>query len=331
MDNLKTETKRESKSRYSRQIILEEIGENGQQKLEKATVAIVGIGALGTVAAELLARAGIGHLIVIDRDIIEETNLQRQSLFSEKDVRRSKAVVAAERIKEINSKCKTTISAIHLSQNNINTLNTADLILDCTDNQQTRFLINDYCKKNKKLWIYAAAIKTEGYVMPMFPEQACLRCFMKEAELETCATAGVLGTTTAAIAALQATLAIKMILNKPVEQKLLHINIWNNNFKSLTIKQSENCLTCHGIYEYLSRTEDSAMTIKFCSTQRFQIKGKAKDFPTIIKRWEKIDVVEADAETIRFKNIVLFKDGRALIKAATAEEALSVYSEWVGN
>ena len=331
MDKQTEKAKNNSESRYSRQIILKEIGEDGQQKLEKATVAIVGIGALGTVAAELLARAGIGHLIVIDRDIIEETNLQRQLLFTEKDIGRSKAVVAAERIEEINSKCKTTIQAIHLSAKNINILDVADLILDCTDNQQTRFLINDYCKKDKKPWVYAAAIKTEGYIMPMFPEQACLRCFMKEAELETCATSGVLGTTTTAIAAMQTTLAIKMILDKPVEQKLIHIDVWNYQFRTLSVKQAKNCPTCHGKFDYLSKLEDVPMTVKFCSTNRFQIKGKAKDFPTLIKHWQKIDVVESDSETLRFKNIVLFKDGRALVKAATAEEALSVYSEWVGN
>ena len=331
MDNLKTETKRESESRYSRQTILPEIGENGQQKLEKATIAIVGIGALGTVAVELLTRAGIRQLILIDRDIIEDTNLQRQMLFTEKDIGRSKAVVAAEKIKEINGTSTITVHAIHLSSKNIDTLNTADLILACTDNQQTRFLINDYCKKNKTPWIYAAAIRTEGYVMPIFPDQACLRCFTKEAELETCATAGVLGTITTVIAALQTTLAIKMILKQPIEQKLLHIDVWNNHFKSLTIKQSPNCPTCQGKYDYFSKSEDTPMTIKFCSTNRFQIKGRQKDFPTLIKHWQKIDVVESDSETLRFKNIILFKDGRALIKAATAEEALSVYSEWVGN
>ncbi len=327
----KENVKNKSESRYSRQTILEEIGINGQQELEKASIAIIGIGALGTVAAELLARAGIGHLILVDRDIIEETNLQRQLLFTEKDVERSKAVVAAEKITEINSTCKITVHAIHLSSKNIEIINTADLVLDCTDNQQTRFLINDYCKKNKKPWIYAAAIRTEGYIMPTFPDQACLRCFTKEAELETCATAGVLGTTTTTIAALQTTLAIKIILKQPVEQKLLHLDVWNNKFKSLTITQSEKCPPCHGKYDYLLKSEDTPLTVKFCSTNRFQVKGKQKDFPTLIKRWQKIDTVESDIETLHFRNIVLFKDGRALIKAATAEEALSIYSEWVGN
>ncbi len=327
----KEKVKDESESRYSRQTILKEMGINGQQELEKASIAIIGIGALGTVAAELIARAGIGKLILIDRDIIEETNLQRQMLFTEKDVGRSKAVVAAEKIKEINRTCKITVQAIHLTSKNIDILNMADLILDCTDNQQTRFLINDYCKKNKKLWIYAAAIRTEGYVMPIFPDQACLRCFTKEAELETCTTAGVLGTITTVIAALQTTLAIKIILKQPVEQKLLHLDVWNNNFKSLTVKQSENCPSCQEKYDYLLKSEDTPMTVKFCSTNRFQVKGKPKDFSILTKRWQKIEIVESDVETLRFRNIVLFKDGRALIKAATAEEALSIYSEWIGN
>ncbi len=331
MDKQKRLAKEESKSRYSRQTILSEIGKEGQQKLEKAAIAVIGIGALGTVAAELLARAGVGYLILIDRDIIEKTNLQRQMLFTEQDVGRSKAVVAAEKIKEINSTCNLSIHAIHLSPKNIECLKTADLVLDCTDNQQTRFLINDYCKKNKKPWIYAAAIKTQGYVMPMFPDQACLRCFTKEAELETCATAGVLGTITTTIAAIQATLALKIITNTPLEQKLFHVDIWNNQFKTLSITQSKNCPACHEKYEYLTQPEETPMTIKFCSTNRFQIKGKEKNFEKLIERWQKVDLVEADSETLRFRNIVLFKDGRALIKAATAEEALSVYSEWIGN
>jgi len=331
VDKPQEKIKTELELRYSRQTILPEIGTEGQEKISKATVAIVGIGALGTVAAELLARAGVGSLILVDRDIIEETNLQRQMLFTEKDVERSKAVVAAEKIREINSACNITVQAIHLSAKNIKCLEQADLILDCTDNQQTRFLINDYCKKNNKLWIYAAAIKTEGYVMPIFPNQACLRCFTKEAQLETCATAGVLGTITATIAAIQATLALKIITNAQLEQRLFHIDIWNGQFKTLTLKQSEKCPACNGKYEYLTKSEETPITIKFCSTNRFQIKGKPKDFSALIKRWKKIDTVESDAKTLRFRNIVLFKDGRALIKAATAEEALSVYSEWIGN
>ena len=323
--------KRSKESRYARQTALPEIEIEGQQKISKATVAVIGIGALGTVSAELLARAGVGTLILVDRDVVEETNLQRQMLFTEADVGRSKAVVAGEKIREINSSIAVEIQAIHLSSLNIKCLQKADLILDCTDNQKTRFLINDYCKLKKKKWIYAAAIKTEGYVMPIFPEGPCLRCFTKETELETCATAGVLGTTTTIIAGLQTTTALKVLLDKNVEEKLMQVNVWGNTLRLLTVGKNKNCPACSGNYEYLSKKEDEQKIIPFCSSSRFQIKGKPHHFTMLTKRWKKIDDVDNDGETLRFRNILLFKDGRALITAATAEEALSCYSEWIGN
>ena len=142
------------KDRYSRQMLLKEIGEEGQSKLDYKKVVIVGIGALGTVAAELLARAGIGSLRLIDRDVVEESNLQRQILFTEKDVGKSKSVMAAEKLKEINSLIKIESYPLHLDPKNVSLLQDADLVLDCTDNLETRFLINDHCRKEKIPWIY---------------------------------------------------------------------------------------------------------------------------------------------------------------------------------
>src|SRR3989344_6084298 len=132
----------DSDSRYSRQILLKEIGREGQKLLQDKKVAIVGVGALGTVAAELLARAGVGNLILVDRDMVEESNLQRQTLFDEKDIGKNKAAAAEQRIKKINSDIKVEFHSIHLNPQNIDVLQSADLILDCTDNLQTRFLIN---------------------------------------------------------------------------------------------------------------------------------------------------------------------------------------------
>src|SRR3989338_4354446 len=198
-------------SRYSRQILLQEIGKEGQVILQNKKVAIVGVGALGTVAAELLARAGGGSLILIDRDTVEESNLQRQTRFDEKSAGKNKASAAEKRIKEINSEIKVEFHSLHLNSQNIGLLQSADLILDCTDNLQTRFLINDYCRKEKKIWIYAAAIKTSGYVMPVFPNGPCLQCFLTESSQETCDTVGVLNTITVSIASLQATLALKIL------------------------------------------------------------------------------------------------------------------------
>ncbi len=317
-------------SRYSRQILLKEIGKGGQEILENKKVAIVGIGALGTVATELLARAGVGSLILIDRDIVEESNLQRQTLFDEKDIEKSKASAAEKRIKEINSAIKIETQAIHLNPQNINILQTADLVLDCTDNLQTRFLINDYCKKEKKPWIYAAAIKTSGYVIPIFPDGACLQCFLTESSQETCDTVGVLNTITVSIASLQATLALKIILGKEVESVFHHYDIWNQSFKKLNIKKNKNCPTCAGNYVHLEKKETSKY-IRFCSTGKYQVLGPKVNLQEIKVRWEKIGSVAEDSSSLQFQNIILFNDGRALINANSVAEAEAIYSKMVGN
>lgn len=317
-------------TRYSRQTLLKEIGKEGQEILQNKKVAIVGIGALGTVAAELLTRAGIGSLILIDRDTVEESNLQRQTLFAEKDIGKNKVIAAARRIKEINSQTKVEVHSIHFSPKNIDLLQTVDLILDCTDNLQTRFLINDYCRKEKKGWIYAAAIKTSGYVMPILPEGPCLQCFLTESSQETCDTVGVLNTITVSIASLQSTLALKMLLEKEVEPVLHHFDLWNQNFKKLQIKKKESCRTCSGNYIYLEKKQTSKY-IRFCSAGKYQILGLKVDLQEVKKRWEKLGTVTEDAASLHFQNIILFDDGRALINAQSVEEAEAIYSKLVGN
>ncbi len=316
--------------RYSRQILLNEIGQEGQEKIQNKTAAIVGVGALGTAAAELLVRAGVGSLILIDRDVVEKSNLQRQTLFDEKNVGRSKALAAEKRIGEINSEIKVESHPIHLSPQNIHLLQTADLILDCTDNLQTRFLINDYCKKEKKPWIYAAAIKTSGYVMPILPEGPCLQCFLSETNLETCDIAGVLNTITVSIASLQATIALKLLLGKKIDPTLYHFDIWNQNFKKLNIKRKESCLVCNGHYSYLEKKETSKY-VRFCSTGKYQIIGPKVDLERIKERWKKIGEVTGDDTSLQFQNITLFEDGRALINTQSIEEAEAIYSRLVGN
>ena len=320
-----------SSSRYSRQILLDQIGTEGQALLQNKKVAIIGIGALGTVAAELLSRAGVGNLILIDRDVVEPSNLQRQTLFDQKDLGKNKVTAAEQRINQINSEIKIKSHAVHLNSQNINILQSADLILDCTDNLQTRFLINDYCKKEQKLWIYAAAIKTTGYVMPIFPSGSCLQCFLTESNLETCDTVGVLNTITVSIASLQATLALKLLLGKEVESILYHYDIWNQSFKKINIKANKNCPTCAGTFTHLEKKETSKY-IRFCSTGKYQVLGnKELDLAEIQKRWEKIGKVIQDDASLQFQNITLFKDGRALINANSTEEAEAIYSKLVGN
>jgi len=314
--------------RYARQELV--IGKGRQELLRQKTVAIVGLGALGSVAAELLSRSGIGTLILLDRDTVEESNLQRQLLYTESDLGRSKAIAAVERLKVINSAIGLQAHPLHLSANNIELLKHADLVLDCTDNLTTRFLINDYCKKNKKIWIYAAAIKTAGYVMPIFSEGPCLRCFLQPASLETCDTVGVLNTVTTTIAALQVQIAIEILIGEEILPKLYHFDLANKTFETMTVKKNPSCPACQGKYLSLQLQED-VKVVQFCSTGRYQVTGHKIDLKRLKQRWEKVGKVIDDDQTLSFKNIFLFADGRALIKAKSEEEALSLYSRWVEN
>src|SRR3989338_486747 len=313
--------------RYSRQILL--LGKEKQDKIIRAKVAIIGVGALGTVAVELSARAGVGELILIDRDVIEESNLQRQLLFTEKDVGKIKAKVAEKKLNAINSSVKIKSYALHLNPENISVLKEVDLILDCTDNLKTRFLVNDFCKKEKIPWIYASAIREEGYVMPIFSDGPCLRCFLREANLETCDTVGVLNTTTTAIGALQVNLALKILIREKVDSCLYHLNLRKMEFKKIKVKKDKKCPACRGIYEFLNQKEKPLM--KFCSAGKYQILGKKVKLKEIKKRWNKLGKVVDDGIALRFGKIILFADGRALIEAKTEEEAKSLYDKSVGE
>ena len=142
----------------------------GQKKIQESSVTIIGCGALGTVAAELMVRSGVHNLTIIDRDTIETSNLQRQSLYTLDDVGKTKVITAKNKLLEINPNVNIKAQIIHLDNQNIKNLETPNIILDCTDNIKTRLLINDYAKKNKINWIYSAAIKTKGMILPIFSE-----------------------------------------------------------------------------------------------------------------------------------------------------------------
>lgn len=316
--------------RYSRQEFLTEIGKEGQNFLKNKTVAIVGIGALGTVSSELLARAGIGNLILIDRDVIEESNLQRQTLFAEEDIGKSKVTAAKNRLTKINSTLNILQHPIHLNPKNISVIEKADLVLDCTDNLSTRFLINDYCRKNNLPWIYAAAMKTSGQVMPIFPEGPCLSCFIKETPTETCDSVGVLNSATSSISALQTSLALKLLLGKEVLPKLYHYDVWKPEFKILSVTKNKKCLACKGEYSYLNK-EANPQLIRFCSSGRYQIDGTPKDFIPLKNKLEIFGDVGIDGNVLKFRNHLLFKDGRAMIKADSEEEALEIYAKYFEN
>ncbi|TFG91826.1 MAG: NAD(P)H-binding protein, partial [Candidatus Atribacteria bacterium] len=208
--------------RYSRQIILPNIGEEGQKILLKSKIAIIGCGALGTVTANNLVRAGVGKISIIDRDFVELNNLQRQILFDEDDIGMPKAIAAAEKLKRVNSDVEIEAMVKDLNHMNVEKiLSGVDLVLDGTDNMQTRFLINDVCVKNKISWIYTAAVGTYGMMMPIIPGRTpCFKCFLPDVpepgSLATCDTAGILSTISAIIASIESTEAIKILLKENI-------------------------------------------------------------------------------------------------------------------
>ena len=180
-------------NRYHRQELYEAIGKQGQKKIGKAIVAIVGIGALGSVSSELLCRAGIGKLILIDRDFVDLTNLQRQVLYEESDIGKPKAIAAEEHLKKINSEINIQSHVIDLNFRNIeDILKEANIIIDGTDNLETRFLINEYSLKCKKPWVHGSAIQDKGFVMSFSGNAPCFQCIIKEADVSgTCDTVGI--------------------------------------------------------------------------------------------------------------------------------------------
>lgn len=248
--------------RYSRQIMFSEFGQEGQERISQARVLIVGIGALGTVIANNLARAGVGYLRLVDHDFVELSNLQHQLLFNEKDIKKSlpKAVAAYEHLHDINSEIEIEPVVSDVTAMNIEELlDGIDLVLDATDNMKTRLLLNDACLKHNIPWIYGAALGSMGMSMNIIPgETACFCCYVKEAplpgRLQTCSTAGILGMTTGIIGCIQSTEALKILSNsKNIRKTLLITDVWGNFTEYVSVDVNENCQACRKRqYEFLA-------------------------------------------------------------------------------
>lgn len=325
--------------RYIRQRIFSEIGKKGQKKLQKSSIAIVGIGALGSNSAELLARAGVGNILLIDRDVVELSNLQRQRLFDETDIGKPKALAAKERLNKINSDVKINIFIDDLNFENISKIlkGKIGLILDCTDNLETRFLINDFSIKNNTPFIYSSAVGSKGYVFNIIPGKTpCLRCFLKEAaQIDTCETAGVLNAITGLISAIQVSEAIKILLDRDCEKCLVYFDAWKNEMLKIRINKNKDCICCaENNFEYLGGKKASKIA-KLCGDSVYQIKTKSidkKQFKNLKDRLKKIGKLADFGYCINFEGkITIFRDGRALIKAKNEMEAKSLYSRLVGN
>jgi len=331
-------------NRYSRQILLHKIQKEGQEKLAESRVIIIGCGALGTNIANNLARCGIGKLTVVDRDIIELNNLQRQNLYDEKDVGLPKASTLSEKLQKINSDIQIDAIIDDINHKNIEKIiKKSDIVLDGTDNMLTRFLINDACVKKNKPWIYGGAIETEGMTMNIIPHKTpCLRCLIENnprpGSLPTCDTIGVLNTIPNVIANIQSTETLKIILNKDINYGLIVYNIWFHDFNNYNIKKRKNCKCCgNHDFEYLKK-EKKEDILSICSSGAIQItpeKRMSVSFEDLAVRLNKVGTIDVHSMVLRLKlkeyEINIFRDGRAIIMGTDDKKiAKSLYAKYIG-
>jgi adenylyltransferase/sulfurtransferase len=335
--------------RYSRQILFRGIGAEGQRRLAAGRVAIVGCGATGSALASLLARAGVGTLRIIDRDYVEPSNLQRQSLFEEQDAVESmpKAIAAARRIGAFNSEIVVESRVEDLVPSNIEALlDGMHVILDGTDNFETRYLINDYAMKSSLPWIYSAAVGSYGVTLNVLPgETACLACIFPDTPqgmVETCETSGILNSAVNVVASIAATEAVKLLVGgeaaKRLRKTLWSCDVWTNEHAEIAAaKPQAGCRTC-GEREFVHLAGEGRPHITMCGRNSVQIHERARpiDFAELQRRLEVLGVVRHNEFVLKFwrdpYEMTLFPDGRAIIKGTTdTGVARSLYARFVGS
>lgn len=335
--------------RYSRQILFREIGPEGQEKLLGSRVLLVGCGALGCAHAEMLARAGVGKLRIVDRDFVEFTNLQRQTLYKESDAaeRLPKAVAAKARIAEINSEIEVEAIVADVNNSNIESLLTGcDLVIDGTDNFQVRYLVNDACVKNGVTWIYGAAVSSYGTTMTIRPgETPCLRCIFDEmpdaGSSPTCDTAGVIMPIIATVAATQVAEALKLLVGdtESLHGSLMQFDVWANDRQRIKLGEpSPDCICCgQRVFEFLD-AEAQEFSAVLCGRNAVQIappRPTKLDLPGLATRLNSLADVKQNEYLVRFSlgenELTVFADGRAIIKGTDdVAAARSLYARFVG-
>ncbi len=346
-----TQTPAESvPDRYSRQILFGGIGAEGQKAIMRARVAIVGCGGLGSVQASLLVRAGVGAVRLIDRDFVEESNLQRQLLYDESDTRtyEPKAVAAARKLRAVNSQVEIEGLVDDLNPATVDRLlGGVDLILDATDNFDARYLLNDYAVKTGTPWIYGACVGSYGLTFTILPgETACLRCIFESAPppglTPTCDTAGVLGSIVGVVASLQAVEALKLAAGRraALNHKIVMVDLWENSWDELDLPGADpHCPCCaEHHYDYLEGREGSE-TSSLCGRDAVQIRGRAGaslDLDELAERLAPLGRVERNPLLLRAEidtwRLTVFGDGRAIV-GGTDDPAVakSVYARYIGS
>src|ERR1700723_238544 len=349
------------KDRYSRQILFAPIGEAGQQRLLDSKAVLVGCGATGTAVANQLIRAGLGALRIIDRDFVEPSNLQRQTLFEESDAQENlpKAIAAEKRLRAINHAAKIDPVVADLTPKNARELlSNFPLILDGTDNFETRLLINDAAIALNVPWIYAAAVASTAVTMTIIPgETACLACLLESADAAsgaknndagksaqqndaTCDTAGILNSAVNAITAIQSTEAIKLLINQraALHQRLISLDIWTNETRAIKVARNPNCRPC--AQKNLRSLEGAAQPhITLCGRDSVQIheRNRSLNLQALHEALAKTATeVRSNPHLLRFQinsyQVTVFPDGRAIIKG-TRDPAIArtLYARYIGS
>jgi len=332
--------------RYSRQTLFCEIGKEGQRRLGNSCIVIIGCGALGTITATSLVRAGVGRVRIIDRDFIEYHNLQRQVLFDEEDIKAElpKAIAAEQHLKKVNSSIEIEGVVADVNYANIEKLVAgADLILDGLDNLETRLLINDVSLKHKIPWVYGGAISATGMTMNIVPHKTpCFRCVWASPTSGgialTCDTAGVISPAPFIIGSLQTVEAMKILIgSQEINRDLITIDVWKGNFSRFNIGRRADCATCRGEYEFLE-ARFGTRTTSLCGQNAVQVLNpevKGVSFERLSTHLGPVGEVSYNEFMLRFRvdnhEIVIFPDGRAIIKNTTDESlARGLYNKYIG-
>ncbi|CDM64274.1 ThiF family adenylyltransferase [Pyrinomonas methylaliphatogenes] len=336
--------------RYSRQVLFAELGSEGQRRIRASHVLIVGCGALGSLQAEMLARAGVGALRIADRDFVEESNLQRQTLFTERDARERvpKAVACVARLREINSEVEVEGRVLDVNQTNIEDLiRDCDLVLDGTDNFLTRYLINDACVKQAIPWIYGAAVGSYGVTMTVRPhETPCLRCLFPEmpapGSAPTCDTAGIIMPAVATVVAVQVAEALKLLTGnvEDLHGAFMQFDLWRNEWRSIKLGEpSPECPACASARFPALEAETGNYATVLCGRQAVQVtpinRGRL-NLAQLFERFSAVGEAQANQYLIRLRvdgyELTVFEDGRAIIRGTEdLVQAQTLYARYVGS
>ncbi len=333
--------------RYSRQILFREIGSEGQARLAQAKVAVVGCGATGSSLASLLARAGVGSLRIIDRDYVEPSNLQRQTLFDEADASESlpKAVAAARKIATFNSDVHAEGVVADLTPANVTELlSGVHLIMDGTDNFETRYLINDFAVSARIPWIYTAAVGSYGVAMNILPgETSCLACIFPESPngmVETCDTSGILNSAVNLMASVSATEGIKLIVGAAAKLRrtLLSWDVWTNQHAEISASRPREGCRCCDRREFPHLAGEGRPHITLCGRNSVQIheQHRSVNFQLLTLRLTPHGRVRHNDFILKFwrdpYEMTIFPDGRAIVKGTTdVTVARSLYARFIGS